>query len=81
MATGSLGFETRFDIGEGRLESAQIWLLRQVADAGAGLDKAVAGIRLDETGSSPQQRRLARTVPPHKAYPIPGRDAEGCPSQ
>jgi hypothetical protein len=45
--------------------------LRQIADPRAGLDKAFAGVGLDETGGNLQQRRLAGAVPPDKADPSP----------
>ena len=76
VAIGRLDPEPRLDISEGGGEPAQIRLLRQIADPRAGLDKALAGIRLDETGGDPQQCRLAGAVAPDEAYPVAGGDGQ-----
>ena len=76
MVIGRLGPEPCFDIGEGGAESAEVRLLRQVADPRARLDKAFAGIGLDETSGDPQQRRFAGAVSPDEAYPVSSSNGE-----
>src|SRR5258705_12010875 len=44
------GAETSLDIGQRRLVVAEVRLLRQIADGGAGLPEAAAAVGLDEAG-------------------------------
>jgi hypothetical protein len=76
VAIGGVGSEPRFDVGEGRGEPGQVLLLRQIADPGAGLNRALAGVGVDETSRDPQQRRLAGAVSPDETDPNSGSDAQ-----
>jgi hypothetical protein len=68
--------ETRRGVGERGRKSRPVGLLRQIARHGARLQKAGAGIRLDETRGNPQQRGFARSVTPHQANAFPRSNAE-----
>lgn len=56
------GAKAGLDIGQRRLVVAEIRLLRQIADGGAGLHEAAAAVGLDEAGRDLEQRRLARAI-------------------
>ena len=56
------GAEAGLDIGQRRLVVAEIRLLRQIADGGAGLHEAAAAVGLDQAGGDLQQRRFAGAV-------------------
>ena len=56
------GAEAGLDIGQRRLVVAEVRLLRQIADGGAGLHEAAAAVGLDKAGGNLQQRRFARAV-------------------
>ncbi|MHC2250413.1 hypothetical protein ACVILK_000105 [Bradyrhizobium embrapense] len=56
------GTKAGLDIGQRRLVLAEVRLLRQIADSGAGLHETAAGIGLDQPGRDPQQGRLAGAV-------------------
>ncbi len=56
------GAEAGLDIGQRRLVVAEVRLLRQIADGGAGLHEAAAAVRLDEAGGDLEQRRFAGAV-------------------
>ena len=50
-----------------RSQAGEVRLLRQVAQAVAGLDEASAAIRLQRAGGDPKQGRFARSVAPDEA--------------
>ena len=54
-------------------EAGQVRLLRQVADGGAGLGEAAAGIGLDQIGGDAQQGGLAGAVASDQADAVAGR--------
>ena len=56
------GAEAGLDIGQRRRVIAEIRLLRQIADGGAGLHEAAAAVGLDQAGRDLQQRRFAGAV-------------------
>ena len=62
------GIETFLDVGQCRGVRGKIRFLRQVTHRYAGLDKAGAVVRLDETGSDLQERRLAGAVAPDQTH-------------
>ena len=70
------GVKPCLDIGERCREQRQIRLLRQIADGGARLGEAAAGIRLHQAGGDAQQGGLARAVAPDQAQPVAGRDRQ-----
>ena len=70
------GDQPGLDIGEGGGEAGQIGFLRQIADGGAGLGEAAAGIRLHQAGGDAQQGGFARAVAPDQAHPVAGRDGQ-----
>src|SRR5947209_8839148 len=68
--------ETGLDISKRRRAIAEIRLLRQIADSGAGLDKAAAAIGLHQAGGDLEERRLAGTVAADQTDALFRRDRE-----
>ena len=66
------GAEPGLDIGQRRGVTAEIRLLRQIADGGAGLHKAAAAVGLDEARGDLQQRRFAGAVAADQADALTG---------
>ena len=62
--------QTGLRIGQRGGEAGQVRLLRQIADGGAGLGEAAAGIRLDQAGGDTQQGGFARAVAADQAQPV-----------
>src|SRR5207248_2519784 len=60
--------EPRLDIGQRRVVSGEVGLLREVTDGRAGLDETRAAVRFDEAGHDLEQCRFARPVAPDQAY-------------
>jgi hypothetical protein len=56
------GAKAGLDIGQRRLVVAEVRLLRQIADGGAGLHEAAAAVGLDDAGGDLQQRRFAGAI-------------------
>ena len=67
-ASGQAGF----DILQRGREAGKIGLLWQIADGGAGLGEAPAGIRLHQARGDPQQGRFAGAVAADQADPVAG---------
>ncbi len=70
------GAEAGLDIGQRGLVLAEIRLLRQIADGGAGLHEAAAAVGLDQPGRDLQQRRLAGAVAADQADALAGGDRQ-----
>ena len=67
-----VGHQPRLDIRERGGEAGQVGFLRQIADGGAGLGEAAAGVLFHQAGGDAQQGGLARAVPPDQADPVAG---------
>ena len=76
VGLGGVGAEAGFDIGQGGREAGQVRFLRQVADGGAGLDEAAAGIGGQQAGGDAQQARFAAAVASDQADTVAGADRE-----
>ncbi len=79
-ACGDMGIVERrqagLDIGHDGREVGKVRLLRQIAQARAGLEKALAGVDLDLAGGDLEQGRFARAIASDKAQPRAGRDRQ-----
>ncbi len=67
-----VGAQPRLDIGERGGKPGKVGLLRQVADGGARLGEAAAGVGLHQAGGDAQQGGLAGAVAPDQADAVAG---------
>ena len=68
--------QARFDIGQRGGEAGEVGLLRQIADGGAGLGEAAAGIGLHQARRRSQQGGFAGAVAADQADAVAGCDGE-----
>ena len=68
--------ETRFDIIKRGGIGGQVRLLRQIAQSGAGLDKAQAGVMRHVARGDLEQGRFARAIAANQRDALTGRDNE-----
>ena len=62
--------QPRFNILKHGFEAGEVRLLRQIADGGAGLEKAGALVLLQQSGSNFEQSALARAIAADKTEPV-----------